>query len=85
MVRMRAFLAAGTTSGLGNIDVHGLGPLLNGLGALGSSGFGSATSGLEGLSAFDTATFGALADGSRTRFPAGDRRSLKALRVASRR
>ncbi len=61
----------GKTSGLGYVDVHALGPLLKtALGALGGSGGSSTTSGLEGLAAFDTAVFGATADGSRTRFAA---------------
>ena len=61
----------GKTSGLGYVDVHALGPLLKtALGALGGSGGSSTTSGLEGLSAFDTAVFGATVDGSRTRFTA---------------
>ena len=45
-------------------------PLLKtALGAFGGSG-SSATSGLEGLSAFDTVVLAAIADGSRTRFAA---------------
>jgi hypothetical protein len=60
----------GKTSGLGYVDVHALGPLLKtALGALGG-GSGSTTSGLDGLSAFDTAIFDATVDGSRTRFAA---------------
>ncbi len=62
---------AGTTSGLGYVDIHALGPLLKtALGALGGSNSGSTASGLEGLSAFNTAIFSATADGSRTRFAA---------------
>ena len=61
----------GKTSGLGYVDVHALGPLLKtALGSLGGSSSGSATSGLDGLSAFDTAIFDATVDGSRTRFAA---------------
>ena len=61
----------GKTSGLGYVDVRALGPLLKtALSAFGGSGGSSTTSGLEGLSAFDTVVFAATADGSRTRFAA---------------
>ena len=65
----------GATSGLGYVDVHALGPLVKtALGALSGSANlqvqSGLASGLEGLSAFDTAAFGATVDGSRTRFAA---------------
>jgi hypothetical protein len=61
----------GRTSGLCYVDVGALGPLLKtALGALGGSGSGTTTSGLEALSAFGAAAFNTTRDGSVTRFAA---------------
>ena len=65
----------GKTSGLAYVDVHALGPLLKTalvalIGGANVQVQSGLASGLEGLSAFDTAIFGATADGSRTRLAA---------------